>query len=655
MREAWHLLWRTFLVWGACAGMLFAHAQSADDWQRMYRAYLQHDLTALNSLRARVPDDHVLQPLAQYWALSARLPDATEAEVEAFLQRWPGTYQEDRLRNEWMRLLGQRGEWSVLLAHDARFRMQDDDDVACWVSLAQWQVQHQWDLRRVSEAWDAQRSKGPGCQAAAEALVQQGQWPRARLFEAIRKAVEYGRRSEAKALATLIDPALAKLADDAIRRPQRLLGKPLDSVGSRWRAEAMTWAWLRQSRREPSDWREWRQSVRQAGLSVEQRRWVMDTLGTWMALAQMPEAVQVFDDRVAPADATHAEWRLRAALRQSDWRRVNRWLVQSSVSLREATTWRYWQAVAWQEAGTPKQKHQAVQWAQDLAKQGGYYGALAQARWGVVLAPEDVPAVDSAVMRKVQQNPGLQRAQAAMILGLQSPGAREWHYTIALHRGRDWPDADLRAAAQWACDLGLWDRCINTSLRIDGPDALGRRYPTPWHEEVLAAAREAGVAPANVYGLMRQESRFVDVARSSVGASGLMQLMPGTARWTAKRIGLSRAELARWREPEVNLKLGMHYWQHVMTQSGGALPVAAAAYNAGPGRAKRWLPEQAMDTAVWIETLPITETRHYAQHVVHNAWIYAGALGLPEARFADLLTPSVAAAQWVDDGEDEGQ
>ena len=131
MREAWRLLWRTFCVGGMFAWLQLVHAQTAEEWQRMHSAYAQRDLSALNNLRARVPEDHVLQPLLQYWALSARLPDATATEIEAFLTQWAGTYHEDRLRNEWMRLLGERGEWALLLAQDERFRMQDDEDVAC--------------------------------------------------------------------------------------------------------------------------------------------------------------------------------------------------------------------------------------------------------------------------------------------------------------------------------------------------------------------------------------------------------------------------------------------------------------------------------------------------------------------------------------------
>ena len=649
------LLWRTLLwvVLGALAAPLWAKDDA--NWQRMRAAYVKRDIDALSALRSRVPADHVLRPLADYWGLSARLPDASAEEVEAFFKQWRGSYYEDRLRNEWMRLLGQRGDWTQLLAQDRLFRMQDDDDVACWVALAQGRVHGRWLTASLQRAWDEQRVKGEGCIAAAGAFMAQGQWPQQQVFEAVREAVEYGRRREAKALADLIDPALAKAADDAIRRPERALSRANASALRSWRAEAKTWAWVRRVKRQPGKWRSWRKELQQAGLSAEQGRWVRNTLGMWMALNQDWAALQVFDARRSPADETHAEWRLRTAVVAQDWPKLLTWLQQTPQGLRDQATWRYWEAVAWQQRGGAKALQRALALAGALVDEGGYYGALAQRRFGLSPQPQPVPAIDADAMARVRQLPGLQRAQAALARDLWGQGAREWHYTIALHDQRPWPDADLRAAAQWACEQTLWDRCINTSLRIAGADALTRRYPTPWRRDLAAAAQEAEVPLAGVYGLIRQESRFVDVARSPVGASGLMQLMPGTARWTAKRMGLSAAELARWRERETNLKLGMHYFAHVLTQAGGALPVAAAAYNAGPRRAKRWLPESPMSTEVWVEGLPITETREYVQHVVHNAMVYAQVLGhaTAEQTLAHWLTAQVVQSQWDPDGEDD--
>jgi soluble lytic murein transglycosylase len=208
-------------------------------------------------------------------------------------------------------------------------------------------------------------------------------------------------------------------------------------------------------------------------------------------------------------------------------------------------------------------------------------------------------------------------------LGLRNEGVREWNFSL---RGMD--DRALLAAAKLACDREVWDRCINTSDRTRNEVDLAQRFPTPFRDEVLAAARGIGLDPAYVYGLIRQESRFVMDARSGVGASGLMQLMPATARWTARKIGLDyRAEMITDRD--VNLKLGTSYLKLVLDDFEGSAALAAAAYNAGPSRPRRWREGAPVEPAAWAESIPFNETRDYVKKVLSNATLY-GAL-LPTA------------------------
>jgi soluble lytic murein transglycosylase len=129
-----------------------------------------------------------------------------------------------------------------------------------------------------------------------------------------------------------------------------------------------------------------------------------------------------------------------------------------------------------------------------------------------------------------------------------------------------------------------------------------------------------------VYGLIRQESRFIMDARSHVGASGLMQLMPATARWTAKKIGLPYSP-SLINDRDTNLRLGNAYLKLVLDDMGGSQAMAAAAYNAGPGRPRRWREGPVLDAAAWVENIPFGETRDYVKKVLSNATYYAALLG----------------------------
>ena len=193
----------------------------------------------------------------------------------------------------------------------------------------------------------------------------------------------------------------------------------------------------------------------------------------------------------------------------------------------------------------------------------------------------------------------------------------------------------------------VWDRCINTSDRTRGEVDLAQRFPTPFRTEVLAKAREAGLDPAYMYGLIRQESRFVMDARSSVGASGLMQIMPATARWTARRIGLDyRPEMITDRD--VNLRLGTNYLKIVLDDFGGSQAMAAAAYNAGPNRPRRWREGPFTEAAAWAENIPFAETRDYVKKVLSNAVYYSGVLtgqpGTLKGRLGGAIGPRDGAA-----------
>jgi soluble lytic murein transglycosylase len=190
----------------------------------------------------------------------------------------------------------------------------------------------------------------------------------------------------------------------------------------------------------------------------------------------------------------------------------------------------------------------------------------------------------------------------------------------------------LLAAAQLACDREVWDRCINTSERAKSEFDVDQRFPMPYRDEVSRRSQEIGLDPAYVYGLIRQESRFVMDARSGVGASGLMQIMPATARWTAKKLGLSGFKTDQLSNRDVNIAIGTGYLKLVLDSFGGSMPLAAAAYNAGPSRSRNWRNGNVLEAAIWAENVPFSETRDYVKKVLANTTLYAAILsGQPQS------------------------
>ncbi len=600
----------------------FAHADDAKTWARLEAAHARSDAESALILRSRIRDP-ILAPLADYWVLSSRLNQASEKDVESFLKRWQGTYYEDRLRNEWMRLLGKQKAWSELLAHQAHFRMQDDAGVACWVIAARIEMGQEVDRGQLAALWLSGQAVLPGCAHAVSVLWERRQWPEALIWQKARMAIEYREWKHAKAAVEIIDRSLRAAVDDIHLRYQRVLAGKIAPLWQAHRAEVMTWALIRAVRTRPEDHAAWVARIRLESLAQSQKNWLYATLATWMALQHLPGALDLYPLGLdAEMSDTHREWRLRSAILEQRWDLFDQWVQDLPEQEQRQPHWRYWQAYAWRASAQAERVAKAQVVAQDLVDQGGYYAMLAASHWQLRPRSTAPLAHDPVAKRRVQANPGLKRAVAAHQLGLQSAAAREWNYTIALHDERPWSDTDLRAAAQWACDLQWWRRCINTSERMQGLDALQRRFPTPDLAQIRPIAQRVGVNVAAIYALIRQESRFTLQARSPVGASGLMQLMPGTAKWMGQQLGWTRQQVSRWREPGPNLELGMQYFKRLSERSSGNLSVIAASYNAGPSRVKKWLPSQEIPTALWIESISVNETREYVQAVLWGTQQY---------------------------------
>ena len=284
---------------------------------------------------------------------------------------------------------------------------------------------------------------------------------------------------------------------------------------------------------------------------------------------------------------------------------------------------------------------------ESIAGVRGFYEQLALEELGrKVVAPARPPAPTPEEMEAARRNPSLQRALYAIGMGLRSEGVREWNYATSLVNAQGqaglMSDRELLAAAQLACENQVWDRCINTSERTRQVIDFEQRFPMPHKDAVIARTRQINLDPAYVYGLIRQESRFITDARSGVGASGLMQVMPATAKWTARKIGLTGFTPDQITDRDTNIAIGTGYLKLVLDSFEGSMPLAAAAYNAGPSRSRRWRAPNdgtgpVLEAAIWAENVPFNETRDYVKKVLSNTTNYAALItGQPQSLKAKL-------------------
>jgi len=599
---------------------------------------------------------HALEPYAAYWELKARLDEASSKEVQDFFARYPGTYQEDRLRNDWLLLLGQRRDWAGFAAEHPNYRMSDDKEVRCYALLVEHLKNPAADARLADEVrknWYAQRDADDGCRAAAERLVgtknlnAQDVWQKARL------ALEGNRPRAARDAVAIISPESVGMVAELINSPAKFLNEKNLALRST-RKELITLALVKMASADQSGAEgaanmmdtKWGNQ-----LTAEERNWVWGLIGKQTAtrLGTIPasEALGYYSKVSKDTDLTDdmLGWKVRAALRagaQPRWREVLNATNAMSEAAKAEPTWAYWKAraiIATTQAGNPE----ALALYQSIASVRGFYEQLAVEELGqkIMVPPKPTP-ISAEEKEAARLNTGLNRAAYAIAIGLRPEGVREWNYSTNLARPGGMTDRELIAAAQFACDKQIWDRCINTSERTKALIDLEQRFPMPFRDAVVRRAQSINLDPAYVYGLIRQESRFVMDARSGVGASGLMQVMPATARETARYIGMTGFTADMITDRDTNITIGTAYLKRALDDFGGSMPMAAAAYNAGPGRPRTWRGQSGgptFEAAIWAESVPFAETRDYVKKVLSNTTNYAALLtGQPQSLKARLGT-----------------
>ncbi len=352
--------------------------------------------------------------------------------------------------------------------------------------------------------------------------------------------------------------------------------------------------------------------------------YVYAQLAAAAAKKQMPEADD-WSRRSLTAEGLSEDvlgWQVRGALRAGDWKLVEALIERMPPEMRRPQandgTWTYWLGRAYQ---AQKKNDAAQAQFRSIADQFGFYGQLATEETGqLITLPTRAPPATDVEVAAARARPGFARALAFYRLDLRREGNLEWNFTL-----RGMTDRELLASAEWASRNQLLDRAVNTADRTRNEHDFAFRFLMPFKPQMEAKTAAVGLDIDWVYGLIRQESRFVQVARSSVGASGLMQLMPSTASYVAKRIGLDGYRPGSVVDLDTNLTLGTSYLRMVLDDLDNLPVLATAAYNAGPGRPRAWRATltHPVEGAIFAETIPFPETRDYVKKVMSNATYYA--------------------------------
>ncbi|MGH8227459.1 MAG: transglycosylase SLT domain-containing protein [Steroidobacteraceae bacterium] len=525
------------------------------------------------------------------------------------------------VRKAWLQSLAQRSLWAPFLttyrsSPSAKGPALQCDSFAARISLDETAGL----AREVETAWLTPHSR-PQCAQAFAWLASTGALTTALIDERARLALAdsdpaFARQIIAKLPRSRAAPLLQWAA--LLERPKRGIDALIASPGKSVEPAALLAGWTRLARADSAAAKaRYARLITARSLRPAQASPYALSLALSLAWDHDPDALGYFR-RVQRHDLDDAAlaWRARAALWSKHWSQVLHSISAMSPGKRQSARWRYWQARADKALQHPGKARQLYE---SLLTDDDYYAGLAAARLGrrVTPHPQPLPA-DPSALAALGEIPALVRARELFYCGMEARADTEWRFGYGSLSKHERLQA-IRLAAGW----GWYVEAVATATAQHVFNDYALLYPRPFDAEVSAAVERAGLRPAIVYGVIRQESLYRVDALSGAGARGLMQLLPGTARRTARRWKLPLPSAADLYEPAVNISLGAARLRMLLDRFGGQVPVALAGYNAGVNAATRWLPSGALDSDVWIENIPYHETREYVQRVLWQRLLYA--------------------------------
>ncbi|AXE31491.1 peptidoglycan N-acetylmuramoylhydrolase [Chromobacterium phragmitis] len=577
-------------------------------------AFRANDLAKLANLGDKLPDNYPLKDYPDYWLAWKALDRNDDAQVQRFLTRVPESLMTERIRNEWVKKLGQREDWTTFAQEWKKLPAEGrDEESTCYGQLLQLrQGQKLDDLDRFLEGKPAP----DGCSRlidmayARGALSQDWLWRRARLLLA----------------GNFLTQARQLASDTQLPLDNAALSKPsIASAATAGGQEAMLYEAVRKGKADLDG---------AASMLLRMEKEISpDRAGFgWGQLALLSarkhlagQALQWFD-KADPRQLTSDQWEwwARSALRLEQWTQLDGIIRRMPAAVSAKPAWRYWQARSLKQLG---RSAEAAPLFSQASVGHNYYALLSLEELGNSLsASANKTGPNSDDVSRMKADPAIRRSLALLNVAeiytkpeFRTDAQREWRWAM---RGRN--DMQLLAAAEIARKENFYDMAIYSAERTKEEHDFSLRYLTPYREVTQKYARQLDIDDAWVYGLIRQESRFITMARSGVGASGLMQLMPATAKWAAKKIGLTHFAV---NDIDTNVQLGTWYLRYVLDNLSGNAVMATAAYNAGPGRARNWQADRPLDGTIYAETIPFSETRDYVQKVMANAAYYSSTFG----------------------------
>ncbi|WP_416306556.1 transglycosylase SLT domain-containing protein [Neptunicella sp. SCSIO 80796] len=581
--------------------------------------------------------DYPLYPYVEQKTLIQYPYLSNQKKIAAFLEKYDGTPLDRPLRKKWLNYLLTKDQKALFLHF---YRDIGDTRLKCkQLSYRLSDKQPSEELyKEIDRLWLTGQSLPSACDPVLKKWQQAGRRTEQAVWNRVVLAADGGNHTLLPYLKKLLPENERYLADLwlQVRRSPSYVSKPSLFPAKIMEKETEILAYGLQR----LVWHDrdlalasWHKLQERFQFSANQQQQITAKFAVSLALANHEKAGEWLEQADKNFDDEEIlRWHLAYLLRQKNWQQVVDIVSAAPAQLASDYSYHYWLGRSYEELDAPEQ---ATQKFQELANKRHYYGFLASGKLRSKPELADSPlAYDATQLSAIAGMPAAQRAKEFLALKRNVSARREWIYLQS-----QLSDEQSLMAAVIADSWGWHDQAIFTFSRVGYLDDVKRRFPLAFKDQMVNTSEDQNIDPAWAFAIARRESSFMSDANSAVGARGLMQLMPSTARYLAKKRIKSRSLM----DPDTNVTYGTQYMRYLLDKMDNNQVLATAAYNAGWRNVKNWLPQDSSIPAdVWVETIPYKETRNYVKAVMAYKQIYLRLLGDEHNLFSDLATMQIS-------------
>lgn len=617
--------------------------QSRETFKAAVKALNRGKHQTFKKLSAKI-SDYPLYPYLKYYELRRYLAHSKQKHVNKFVKENADLAVIPHLKKAWLKTLADKKKWSDYLDYYELVTSAENPLVIRSPRLKCYYHWSQFKQGKVAEAfagaeslWLVGKSQDKSCDPLFAKWRNSNLFSETFIWKRIQLATAERQYRLARFLAKSLDSEQQQRVAKWIslhRHPEKLIAKAPYLADTVERTDMVFSVLMRLIEKDPvKAIATWELFEAKLHFSVAQSQDFKITLATILELRGLPEAEEWLVEANPEGDNELLnQLAIRRALTKDDWGKVAQLIDKLPEAQKYSSQSRYWyaralEALAKQDTETQDGTLQADIIFQQLANERSYYGFLASQKSKLPMRLVPMPvSIQKSEIKALKAKPALQRAHEFFHLGQFVNGRREWNRALA-----SMSDKEKLVAAKLASEWNWHSEAIRSASKSSYRDRLNLRFPLAHSDIIAEQAEKTGLAMDWIYAIIRQESMFMSDARSHVGATGMMQLLPSTAKRVARAQNLPYRGLQDLLNPEKNIVLGTLYMSQMMQRFNNNIVLATAAYNAGPHRVDKWLANEhypeSIPGDVWIEMIPFKETRHYVKQVLSYQVIYQHLMG----------------------------